>query len=86
MSPKEDGPSTKMNSSPESSSAGFWDRLGNIPLVKSTFDMYEVSKHEHTILRTALGVMEFGVKIATKPLHIAAVTLVEAYPDKGNTS
>ncbi|KAK2140081.1 hypothetical protein LSH36_1491g00014 [Paralvinella palmiformis] len=61
----------------------FWNRLNSLPVVRSTIrttiDLYSTSK-ERPLIGKGLGVIEYGVNLASTPVKKVAFSIAEKYP------
>lgn len=71
MAPREGQQVGKASSSPPNADEGschFWTRLGSLPIVQSTLDLYVSSKGKNELLGRGLGLIEYGVTVASDPV------------------
>ena len=65
------------------SPSAFWNRLNSLPVVQSTIQttmgIYSISR-EKPILGKGLGVIEYGVNLASTPVKKVASSIVDKYP------
>ena len=61
----------------------FWNRLNSLPVVQSTIrttiDLYATSK-ERPLIGKGLGVIEYGMNLASTPVKKVAYSIAEKYP------
>jgi hypothetical protein len=66
----------------------FWSRLNTLPVVRSTIkttmDLYSTSK-ERPLIAKGLGVIEYGVNLASTPVKKVATTIAKKYPVASTT-
>jgi hypothetical protein len=63
--------------------SAFWNRLHTLPVIQSTIqttlDIYTTSR-ERPFLGKGLGVLEYGVNLASTPMKKVACTIADKYP------